>query len=802
MNQSFQEYIARPKQLLSEHLCNTACNSSSFSQKIGLLICGSLLGLLHDLGKYSELFQRYIGSIAGNIDIDNFEYIDPKGAKGRIDHSSAGAQWIWNQIRSNDTEKAFVQILALCIASHHSGLIDCLSPDGINKYDDRMKKLDEKTHLTECLTKISDENKDAWLTMLGLAKNELASKVSSIAKHSRKQEVAMHLHLGLLTRYLLSCLVDADRLDSAGRKIEGKADWNSLIEKLNTKLESYTEVSKVNDARVSISQSCFDSSSLPQATFFLTVPTGGGKTLSSLRFALHHAKKHDLDRIIYVVPYTSIIEQNANEVRSLLQELGDTNVLEHHSNLTPDKDTEANRLWSENWDASIVFTTTVQLLETLFSSGTRGVRRMHRLAKSVIIFDEPQAIPIKVTHMFNQAVNFLTEQCHSTVVLCTATQPLLHKVSEAYGAIKMHKTQSDLVPNFKDHFGTLKRVSVTCNISAEGFTNQELAYLIIQKISSRSSLLFVANTKAVARGVFELCRSNCPANVEIYHLSTNMCPAHRHDIFERVKKSLKGNGLLHERKIICISTQLIEAGVDISFTAVIRSLAGLDSITQAAGRCNRNGEMPSLGEVTIVKCKEENLGCLKEIEIAQQKTERVMREFKECELLSVEAIARYYDLYFYERANEMTYPIDGDNLLSQLSTNDLAVSSYFKNNQREYPDIFLRQSFASAGKAFEVIDAPTEGIVVPYNEVARRIIGDLCGEQYDPCRTKDLLKKAQRYSVNLFASDKMRLAEGNAISETQEGSGIYFLDARFYDETYGICYNGNAKQPLLQIDEN
>ncbi len=806
---SSSPHIARPNQLLIEHLNQVALLSQSFAQKITLPASGELIGFLHDLGKYSQTFQHYIASATNLIDTDDADYVDAQGMKGKIDHSTAGAQWIWKHKPANDAVASIVaQILCLCVASHHSGLIDCLSADGVPKFINRMNKVNEKTFYSEVLKHITESQQPKLLSLFNSAKSEFFSKCKSIAQHAKGNNIHNSFHQGLLTRFLLSCLVDADRLNSAGRQESLKTEWQPLISALESHLGNFGQHKPIDAIRKHISESCKRFASNNLGTYFLTVPTGAGKTLASLRFALHHAQKHNLDRIFYIIPYTSIIEQNAQTARDIFADLNDDPVLEHHSNLTPDKDNERNRLLAENWSAPIVFTTIVQFLESLFASGTRGVRRMHQLSKSVIIFDEPQSIPLKVTHLFNQALNFLQQQCHSTLVLCTATQPLFHKVPEDYqalGNLAVHPDNTEIVSDKEQHFHALKRVTVSNLCQKGGYTTSEIAALISEKMESVQNLLFIANTKIIARKIFQECQNNCPS-ATFYHLSTNMCPAHRQAIFTAIKTSLHSG-----EKVVCISTQLIEAGVDISFECVIRSLAGLDSIAQAAGRCNRHGELKNsaLGQVFIVNlnANEEILSSLPEIRIAQEKTERVLREFNDNplgfdnDLIGLKAMDRYYTLYWHERANEMAYPLSGkdDSLLFQLAHNPQAVSAY-QHIEGSAPPFALRQSFDSAGKAFEVIDAPTEGIVVPYNEEALRIIGDLCATQWNTGQTHSLLKKAQRFSVNLFASDKKKLFSLKALFETQHNSGIYYLDERFYDKKhYGIHFDGDSDLAFLSI---
>ncbi|MFH1288549.1 MAG: CRISPR-associated helicase Cas3', partial [bacterium] len=541
---------------------------------------------------------------------------------------------------------------------------------------------------------------------------------------------------------------------------------------------------------------CYDFADKKNGLYQLTVPTGGGKTFASLRFALHHADKRKMDRIIYVLPYTSIIDQNADEIRKVLEEKDEKGkylnrvVLEHHSNLMPDKETKRQKMLSENWDAPVVLTTNIQVLEALFGSGTRGARRIHQLANAVIIFDEVQTLPVKCVQLFNIAVNFLVNNCCSTVVLCTATQPLLDKIEPQSRALVITAEQQ-IVSNVRQLFDDLKRVEIYDKRNDGGWSNDEIKELAGQKVVESGSVLIVVNTKTSAREIYQQCKQI--SNVEIYHLSTHMCPAHRMAVLDQIKACLPD-----KKSVICISTQLIEAGVDISFGSVIRFLAGLDSIVQAAGRCNRHNEKyPALGEVYIINPAEENIDSIEDIRIGKEKSERLLDEFKANpkrfgnSILSPEAMEQYYKYYFYQRANEMNYPVNSksaigqeDNLFNLLSVNKVSVEEYIRINKKS-PEIPLRQAFMSAAKSFEVIETVARGIVVPYGKEGKEIVNKLCSVQELEKQYK-LIRRAQRYSVNVFPNVLKKLQDQQAIHEVQGGSGILYLDERYYSDEFGL----------------
>ena len=801
-------------QYLSDHLKEASMLAGQFAGKIGLKESGEILGLLHDLGKASKEFQDYIRSATGLVDPDADEYVDVVAKKGKIDHSSAGAQVIYEKLWDKGQEgRNTAQALALCLASHHSGLIDCLSPDGGNGFNRRIEKSDEKTHKSEALSSIEEiDSQLAGLLTENFAQG-LIEKLKSLQEENDSQET-LAFKRGLLIRFLFSCLIDADRLNTADFEFPGNArirnygqycPWETLIERLGEKLKEFEnkdQKNEVDELRSQVSQACFEFAEKPKGIYQLTVPTGGGKTLASLRFALNHAQQHAMDRIFYIVPYTSIIDQNADEVRRILEDkdkdgnLLDRVVLEHHSNLTPEEETRRQNLLAQNWDAPVVFTTQVQFLEALFGSGTRGARRMHQLANSVIILDEVQSVPINTVHMLNVALRFLVHSCGATVVLSTATQPPLNKIDASYRALTIHSDQR-IISNEKDLYEKLKRVEVFDKRKEGGWEDEEVAELIEQELREKGSVLIVVNTKRSARSLYRVITEKKTA-AELYHLSTNMCPAHRLNVLDEVKKKLDRG-----EPVICVSTQLIEAGVNIDFGSVIRYLAGLNSITQAAGRCNRNGRQKdrdgktALGHVFIVNPKDENISRLEAIKIGAEKAQRLLSEFNnhpetfENDRIGLEAMATYYQYYFYERKDDMRYNVGADspvgrddNLFNLLSKNTLSVGAYGRTHNNTYPPLPFVQSFQTAAKAFRVINSPTQGVIVPYREEGKELVNDLCGA-FELEKQYKLLKKAQRYSVNLFPHEFKRLVEMKAIYEVQEGTNVFYLDRQYYSEEFG-----------------
>lgn len=825
-----RETDRQARQSLENHLRGVGLLSEQFADKFGLSMHGRLIGLLHDLGKYSTDFQRYILSATGllNQDVDD-EYVDAKGLKGKIDHSTCGAQVVWSALSTHGQKGPFAgQVLALCIASHHSGLIDCLSLSdttaAIDNFSKRMGKADSASHLAEALGNADPELMQEARGLLndpGLI-DALWSWGGRLAEKAPRQSPALHQQLGLLVRALFSCLIDADRIDTADFEHPRKAmhrptgeyrAWDVLIQRLESHLAdlpSGTPVDAsrpdINMLRRDISAHCLQAAPRSTGIYTLSVPTGGGKTLASLRFALHHAKQHGLDRVIYVIPFTSIIDQNAQVVRRILEPEGEPKgsvVLEHHSNLTPEHQTWRSKMLSENWDAPVVYTTTVQLLETLFGAGTRGARRMHQLARSVLVFDEVQTLPINCVHLFNNAMNFLADHCNSTVVLCTATQPLLNKVDENKGAVSL-KPDSELMPDVRGLFDSLKRVEVANCRKPGGWTQNEVIDLAFEQVDAAGSCLVIVNTKKAAQALYELCKDR--PDIKAFHLSTSMCPAHRKTKLREVIQRL---GAAPPFPTLCISTQLIEAGVDVDFGSVIRYAAGLDSIAQAGGRCNRNGKRTK-GFVYVVnpRPEDESLKRLPDIEKGRDIGMGVLNDYLADpgsfghNPIGPEAMALYYQRYFFDRAKEMSYAISrnelgrDDTLLNLLSNNGLAVAEY-KRVHQQAPALHLRQSFMAAAKAFKAIDAPTQGVIVPYGTEGKELVNDLCAA-YLPENEFELLRKAQQFSVNVFPTLFDALTKENVIREIRVGTGIYYLtNARYYSEDFGLSDTPNGYMEAL-----
>lgn len=523
-------------QPLEEHLEGTANLSGEFAAAFGAEAWGRLLGYAHDLGKASEAFQKRL--LGG-----------PK-----VDHATAGAL---------ELEKRNIPLAGCCITGHHSGLPDYGSPRidmaGAPTYVGRVKK----GEAGEIPPYFWQGSLPAPGDMPGFANDTYS--------------------LSLWLRMLYSCLVDGDYLDTEDFMLGGtvcRGGYDSLPELLE-RLKAYVAPwfpakNALNASRCEILRQCMDGGGNPGGLFTLTVPTGGGKTVASLAFALEHAVKNNLGRIIYVVPYTSIIEQNAAIFREIL---GENNVVEHHSGVEWDGEEETDsknqfqRLASENWDAPVIVTTAVQFFESLYANRPSKCRKLHNIAGSVVIFDEAQMIPTSHLLPCIGVIANLVAYFRTTAVLCTATQPVL---SDLVTSFVPGLCAQELCPNLQSHEEVFRRVTYR---DGGSLTHRELA----DRLEEHSQVLCILNTRKAAQAVFALLPEEGS-----FHLSTLMYPAHRKAVLREVAERLK-QGL----PCRVVSTSLVEAGVDMDFPCVYREMTGLDSLAQAAGRCNRNGKRPA-----------------------------------------------------------------------------------------------------------------------------------------------------------------------------------------------------------------
>ncbi len=792
-------------QTVESHLIEVKKLAESYGEKIGIKHVTGLAGLLHDLGKYTHEFREYILEAVKNPDNP------PK--RGSVDHSTAGGKLLYNYFHTKNNspyEVIVAEIVGNAIISHHASLQDYFNSDLESNYLLRVRDKE----ITEFLI-----TKDKFFEHV-MSEQEFRDYVHRAVTEMEQiitQEPLENCEkrFMFLTKFVFSALIDADRTNTRlfeeneiDEKINSQQNLMNtyherLISKINSLEDSKDANSPINLLRTAMSEQCEIFAERPSGIYTLSIPTGGGKTLASLRYALKHASIYKKKRIIYVVPYTTIIEQNAEEVRKILKD--DANILEHHSNIIEDdNDNDENedgvvskhqilKLAKDNWDSPIIFTTMVQFLNVFYEKGSRNTRRLHNLSESIIIFDEVQKVPIKCVSLFNHAVNFLVMYCHSSIVLCTATQPALDFVEHKLEI----NTDAEIITNLDNVIKAFKRVEIIDKATNETFNNEKLSQFIKVKMEEVQSVLVILNTKSVVKDLYV---NHLEDDIPKYHLSTSMCAAHRQVILKEIKKQLEA-----KNRIICVSTQLIEAGVDVSFECVIRSLAGLDSIAQAAGRCNRHGEN-DIQKVYVIDHEEEKLDRLKEIRIGKRIAKKILVDIRKDNrnhgghLLSSEAMQRYFKEYYTELETDLNYFIPKlrrtiiDLLIS--SKEDNAYYQAYLAKTREYPPIFIANSYKTAAEHFNVIDNNTTAVIVPYKD-GEKIIADLNGNQKIDDLTK-LLRKAQHYTINLYDHELRQLSKNKGLEYLFDGK-IYVLKQAAYDKEFGFTIENDSPFELIDF---
>ena len=747
-------YHARENQKLIDHLIATADLTKKFAGVFGFENTGYLAGLLHDMGKFTHAFQDYLArGLRGD-----------KVQRGEVIHALHGAKFAEGKI----DDYLITDIIGNVIATHHSGLFDTIT-DGERTLSVRTNKSEEKLHYEEAVKNFSPS----------INETELKTEVLGFCKTCQMKKLNPFFMLHLFTKAVYSCLVDADRCNSAGLETDNAMpDWSYLIQQLKNYLGSFSGDSDIDKIRKGISEQCKQGGSRNQWVYNLSVPTGGGKTLSGLRFALEHAKKHKLKRIIYVIPYLSILDQTAATMHRIFQDNGDELILEHHSNIEPpyeDDSEKQYRLLTSRWDSPIILTTMVQFLESIYSNKASNLRKFHNMSESVLIFDEIQALPIKCVHLFNEAVNFLQVFGKSTILLCTATQPHLQNTERPV----LLSDEPEIVSITPHELKVFERVHIEDKTQLK-MDHEQIAGLVKEQIEQKKSTLVILNTKGDARKVYEECRS---IECEKAFLTTDLCPAHRLNVLERLRKNLTPKA---KRVTLCVSTQLIEAGVDVSFDCVIRALAGMDSIIQAAGRCNRNKENPTPQPVFVVDVQDEKLSRLPEIKEGKDVTERVFREKKGANLLSDEVISLFYQYYFFgqqtgENIGKMDYKTKDEKttIYNLLNENSLGAKAYQNRNNRYYQG--LPCAFQRAADEFFVIDGTQTGVVVPYGD-ALKLVGEF-QRSHEPKEKMRILKQLQKYTVSVYSNSLDKIKQGASLVDDT----FYLLSPDYYDaEVQGL----------------
>jgi CRISPR-associated endonuclease/helicase Cas3 len=576
-------------QTMAEHSANVARLAEEFAKPFRADELAKWAGWLHDVGKYSDAFQRYLRECHAAKLANR-----PPPPPGSAEHKAAGTLGALERF-----PREIRDILALCVLGHHGGL---------NAASDTKSKIAESAAKQDLQIAIERACQDLTaLSTMCPTPDEL-----DILKSIKTASGDRGCLYEVLTRFVFSCLVDADSLDTEAHfspdQAAGRAsitlenvgtEWLEKLKKSQVTLQSGAADTDVNRVRRQVYEAALAAASGPPGLFSLTVPTGGGKTRSSLAFALAHVAQHGLRRIIYAIPYTSIVDQTAAAFREIL---GEDAVLEHHSAVEAriqkasgadaDEDEQSRevrqRLAAENWNAPLIVTTTVQLFESLFACRTSRCRKLHNIAGSVIILDEVQTLPLSLLTPLVDMLRTLVEHYNVTVVLCTATQPAIQESTPYFKGLG---PATPIVPNPAPHFEILKRV--TYRVEADPWGWARVAEEMREK---DGSCLTILNTKKDALALLEAL-GDAP---NIRHLSTLLCGAHRKDILKDIRAALDEERTAGGPGVLLVSTQVVEAGVDLDFPRVLRAMGPLDRIIQAAGRCNREGLRPIEASEVIV----------------------------------------------------------------------------------------------------------------------------------------------------------------------------------------------------------
>ena len=802
-NDPFPAHIRRAKetevrQSVSAHNRQTgqyALNALAVARLGG---AAKLAGLLHDMGKYTARYRWYL---------ENAVYGMEPVARGSVNHSFAAVRYLLQHYHDRESPcgPLTAELLAYAAGAHH-GLFDCVDAEHRSGFQHRREKEDicyeeaVQNFLRYCA---GEEELDA---LFAEAEGEIEQAYRKLIPLLRRDETASEeacFYLGMLARLLLSAVIEGDRRDTAefeqGNPFpesrgpeELRTLWETLSARVDGMLERLPHGTEVAKARRTISDRCRAFAEKPGGIYRLNVPTGAGKTLSSLRYALAHAARYRKSRIIFTSPLLSILDQNAKVIRQYIGD--DSLILEHHSNVVQEKEPDVQEageeldcreFLKETWDSPLIITTLVQLLNTLFSGRGSCIRRFHSLCGSIIVIDEVQTVPSHLLTLFHLALGFLSEVCGTTVLLCSATQPCSEAARHPIAV-----PTPDMVPYDRALWQAFRRTELR---DAGAMPLAEIPAFAAGVLAEADSLLIVCNKKGEAASILRAMEA---LNCRCFHLSAAMCMAHRRTVLAEMEEALErlrkepGTG----RKVICVSTQVIEAGVDISFARVIRLMAGMDSVVQSAGRCNRNGENAEPAPVFALDCMDEELKYLPDIQWAKNAALGLLTEFRRTpeefdgDLTSDAAIRFYYQwLYRKEIRNVQDGPIlAGErktSLFSLLSANDDFVDVKACPNCQNY---LLAQAFRTAGKAFAVFDGDTTDVLVPYGDGKELILA--LGElrlPYDLLQVQALLEKAKPYTVSLYPWQRKKLEKERALIPLCGGS-ILALQEGYYSPVTGL----------------
>lgn len=813
------------EQDLGEHLKQVALRASDISKKIELESYLALIGLCHDAGKSDRKWQRYIKG-----DIFN-----------TVNHSSAGARFfkeiLIRSVEEDDKNTLWFQycleVGQYIILAHH-GIFDLIkngryvpeirdeydTEDGFDYQGSVCQFMDEltkditylKVNSLEQLCKIAAaEFKAIYRKIEGLT--DLTLPNSKLSERTNCKS----LYISFLTRLVLSILKEADIYDSANYGISTKDElwsserlettWKDLANRIESQYEVYNRdenASILNRTRTKLANQAKEFSvKYDHGIFILDLPTGAGKTNCVTRFCLNNADMFSKSRFIYVTSFISVLSQSVKAIREITKE---DVILEHHSNVGIESEALGNesledqadyrdtKYLMESWEVPIITTTLVQFFNTLMKGKSSNIRRFSKLIDACIVIDETQNIPLKAVYLYNLMLNFLSKIMRCTIIQCTATPPAFDMKSLSY------PLNTSLAPrickpedSYNQCFQRVKYYSLLESNANKELSVEELRDHLRAEMVGKNSCLIVVNTKKAALEIYNQIKESV-SGVEVVYLSTNLCPAHRVLIIDDLKEQfLRIRSGTSDRRIICVSTQLIEAGVDLDFDVVYRSLAGIDSIIQAAGRCNREGKlndqkgMPG-GKVFIFSLLGENLNKLTTIKQQREASKEAFRKTgqsgKEVDIYQV--YSYYCQKYFIENLNEMgyIYPNKQDKIVDSLGNNQRNRKEYKNLNAGKKYRMKLAQSFESAAKTFNLIEEDTIGVIVPFRN--QELLEDLNiaieNESFETI--KALLKLLQPYTINIYSN----CIDNRCIRSELDGS-ILFLEEGCYSLETGATWD-------------
>ena len=816
------------EQLLTEHLLNVAKIAESNGKQIGLGNICFLLGILHDLGKVDKQFQNMLKD-------------EEKGTNKKVIHSTAGAYFLYDRFykeTEHPVKKHFIEICMYVIEAHH-GIFDIIGSNSLkvpNMIFDRLKNYIEDTKYDKSeIQKFVDEeisemanNHLQVKSMDELVDNAFKEYQNAIKKFKfnyipmiREDEKYFEKYVGeekrffdgMLIRLLLSILKSADVKDTINAYdfiIESRPDAETsnlkkaYVTAVENEYKKYNSEnpSGINQVRNKIANTLLARGKTDEPGIYrLDVPTGAGKTKSSLRYAVNQMNCKGKNRLIYVTAFLSVLEQNANEIKGIIGEEG---VLEHHSNVDvlgiTDYENEdiayiQKSFVVDTWDEPVILTTMVQFFNTLLKGKSANLRRFSSMINSVIIIDEVQSLPIEVTYFFNLTMNFLKKVMNCNIVLCTATQPtydhesIKHKLD--YGSLSTDK-KTDLVVLLEEERKYFDRCSVEKlkEIDNNRLENGHVSAKDVAKFAyfaykeRDKSILIVANTKSAVNNIFKKINELGIPDENLYFLTTNLCPAHRKKKISEIKERLsKGE------KIICVSTQLIEAGVDVDFEYVMRSYAGIDSIVQVAGRCNREGKLPNKGRVFLINLDEssENTSGILGIDDKKEITKCILEPISG-EIQMDNLIEKFYNFYYWNEDSKMGFPLGKD----KPTLFDLFVGNDVSWNDIKEEKGSLRGKLKQVSEKFKLISNDTDSVFVYYDDgkADLKSLISLVDKNFisaeEWIEIKRLIRKLQPYTINLYKNKNNPL---NEFVDSYLNGDIKVLKMDHYNEQFGAREN-------------